>query len=210
MSKIECKCIICGKVFMKHNCDVKIGRGKYCSNKCRFEANKKGIGGYENLRGENNYNWNGGKIKRICKFCKIEFYIAPSELSKRRGSGNFCSKSCVGKFHSGILSSNWQGGITPPNKKERCGYKTDDWRKSVYERDNYTCQKCGKRGGKLNAHHIIPFSIDKSLRFEVSNGITLCAKCHKKEHIRLSKQSKVQTDIFDIHQRRKYANDKQK
>jgi len=31
-----------------------------------------------------------------------------------------------------------------------------DWRKSVFERDDYTCCECGKQGGTLNAHHIKP------------------------------------------------------
>lgn len=57
------------------------------------------------------------------------------------------------------------------------------WRFDVYSRDKFTCQKCGdKKGGNLNAHHIKPFADYPELRFEVSNGITLCKTCHKKEH----------------------------
>ena len=59
-------------------------------------------------------------------------------------------------------------------------YKT--WRKSVFKRDNYTCQNCNTRGEKINAHHIIRFADEERLRYELSNGITLCIKCHKKAH----------------------------
>jgi 5-methylcytosine-specific restriction endonuclease McrA len=54
-----------------------------------------------------------------------------------------------------------------------------DWRSAVYLRDNYTCQKCGQRGGRLNAHHVKPFKDFPELAFDVSNGQTLCVPCHK-------------------------------
>ena len=57
-----------------------------------------------------------------------------------------------------------------------------EWRRLVFERDGYTCQKCGKRGGTLNAHHILPYCDFPHMRYVVSNGITLCKECHAGVH----------------------------
>lgn len=59
------------------------------------------------------------------------------------------------------------------------------WRRQVYERDNFRCQICGQVGGNLNAHHIKTFKDYPELRFELSNGITLCERCHRDLHKRI-------------------------
>lgn len=57
------------------------------------------------------------------------------------------------------------------------------WSKEVYERDDYICKKCGKRGNKLNAHHINSWDKHPDERFNIDNGITLCVDCHKEFHM---------------------------
>lgn len=69
-----------------------------------------------------------------------------------------------------------------PDKRQRFTSVYTGWRQQVFERDSYTCQRCGKRGGELNAHHIKPYAKHKEKRFDPGNGITLCKSCHRKEH----------------------------
>jgi 5-methylcytosine-specific restriction endonuclease McrA len=80
---------------------------------------------------------------------------------------------------------NRHGETMPEDRKQRrsCDYRR--WRKEVLKRDGYKCQKCGS-SVNLDAHHIKLFSECPELRLEVSNGITLCAYCHRIEHSRVS------------------------
>ena len=85
---------------------------------------------------------------------------------------------------------NWKGGVTPKNKRLRESSEYNFWRKSVLERDNYTCRLCHLVGGTwrknlkkkviLHAHHIKPWALFPELRFVVDNGETLCSVCHRK------------------------------
>lgn len=77
----------------------------------------------------------------------------------------------------------WKGGVTKVNETIRKSLDYKLWREAVFKRDNYICVQCNKNkevSGKLNAHHIKPFSLFPELRFAIDNGITLCVSCHKK------------------------------
>lgn len=65
--------------------------------------------------------------------------------------------------------------------RDRNDPRYTDWRRSVFERDNYKCQSCGV-GGYVIAHHKNSWSKFPDERFDINNGITLCPDCHKKEH----------------------------
>jgi predicted restriction endonuclease len=107
--------------------------------------------------------------------------------------GNITSREYVESF--GVYLDSAKAGVSPitgeieitlnkyfswekPIKQLRNTPKYINWRKSVFERDRYTCKICGKVGGELNAHHIKYFAKYKALRYLLSNGITLCKQCH--------------------------------
>lgn len=95
------------------------------------------------------------------------------------------SLSHRGKRYPHMMGSNhpqWKGGVTEPNEKIRKCADYSEWRRQVFERDGYTCLSCGKRGGHLHAHHVKKFSEHPELRLDVSNGVTLCTKCHEEIH----------------------------
>jgi len=108
-------------------------------------------------------------------------YMPHSEESKLKMSltkkGKHYSRATEFKGVIGPQSPHWKGGITPINMKIRGSDKYTNWRNQVFKRDNYECCCCLNKG-YLHAHHIIPFSQDKSQVFDIRNGITLCKSCH--------------------------------
>lgn len=154
---------------------------KYCSHKCFTDHRRI-------LHTEN----------KVCKACEKTFINRQPNGSTLKNK-QFCSRKCalkvivrkkgyslseehkkkIGDAQRGSQGNNWRGGITPVNKRLRLTPAYKLWRKSVFERDDYTCQFCGERGGELNADHIKPFSKYEELRHDVENGRTLCVGCHR-------------------------------
>lgn len=83
-------------------------------------------------------------------------------------------------YNTGEKNNNWKGGVTPVNEKIRRSVEYKLWRRTVFERDKYTCVICFKTGGDLQADHIKPFAHYPELRFALENGRTLCKQCHRK------------------------------
>lgn len=73
----------------------------------------------------------------------------------------------------------WKGGKDSEARRIRQRIEYRLWREAVFARDNWTCQKCEERGGKLHSHHIKSFAEYPELRFAIDNGETLCQDCHK-------------------------------
>ena len=98
--------------------------------------------------------------------------------------------------NKGDKNPSWKGGVTLVYDLIRVSDKFKQWRKSVYERDHYTCQVLGVVGGTLAAHHIVTFSslmkkhhietFEEAMScdelWDISNGITLSYEEHRNVH----------------------------
>ena len=116
---------------------------------------------------------------RQCKTCNKPFRW------KGKKGGSFCSKVCYTKWQKteenmGEKNPNWKDNAKHATFLKQLS-RSDEWktwRKTVYERDNYTCELCQNRGGKLHPHHILRKVLFPEKIFDINNGITLCRKCH--------------------------------
>lgn len=77
----------------------------------------------------------------------------------------------------------YKDGMVQVRRGDRFSAQYKQWRYDVFTRDGFACTACGdSKGGNLCAHHIKSFADHTDLRFDVSNGITLCDTCHKAIH----------------------------
>jgi hypothetical protein len=146
---------------------------KFCSYACRGKWRA------ENWQGENNPRWQGGVRTKSCQHCGTEFGLNKNEPVTNFRKRKFCCKPCAdegGVRASGDAHHNWSGGTSKRSARQAI------WSRAVLSRDGNRCTKCGAEGGELHAHHILPHKTYPALRWELSNGVTLCAPCHWAEH----------------------------
>lgn len=64
------------------------------------------------------------------------------------------------------------------NRIEMLSPEYKAWRNAVFARDQYRCGRCSNTRS-LQAHHIVKWSVAPQLRYVISNGLSLCASCHR-------------------------------
>jgi len=207
-TKKKWKCLNCGNEFISGSFDER----KFCSRECCFiyKANHKKVG-----------------TRKVCQWCKKEFYIANNALDKNqkfcgvhcyylskekktevvcslcgktvertdhyinKNKNFYCSRSCLTEHWSiirhGKSNPNFVHGKCKDRKRYNSTIRYKRWRKDVFTRDKYICQKCGAKNalGKtvyLIAHHKVGWHESEDLRYDVDNGQTVCRDCHYKIH----------------------------
>ena len=183
----ECLCDACGsKVLVPGNTLTRKRKQKSCGCFKRSHLAGRKFGRLTAI--EPTEKRIGSNIVWRCE-CSCSSKTITYVTSGNLNSGAVKSCGCVGreKAKARMLSRN------NPNPRDNNMSEYDravkrkypeyrEWSKSVLRRDNFTCLKCGKRGGKLNAHHIEGYAANKDLRTELSNGSTLCKDCHRDLH----------------------------
>jgi len=190
------KCLICGNLYTKKTtCSKKEwDRTKYCSRECVAKAKigkqpwNKGLKG---IHLSPKSEWKKGDKRLIGN--KINVGRKPWNYKKvwddetRKKISNTLTGRPTGR--TGEKCNFWQGGKSSEYTKLKNSLEWKNWRRKVFERDNYTCQECGARNFKGNGksvwihpHHKKSRHEYPYLQFKLSNGITLCRDCHRKTY----------------------------
>jgi hypothetical protein len=204
---IDCICMECGGSFKVKPSVVKRGRGKFCSDKCKYAWREKYYIGEQNP----NYG-NKWSEERKIKFSesrmgdKNPFYNKEHSLETRLKMGMFknhhhseeakeiirqsrlgskASDSTIYKMrisHQGDKCYRWKGGIS---FDPYCPKFTREFRDRVRFFWGYVCgnPECGKtqeeNGEKLSVHHV-HFDKQVCCNDRPAMFIPLCRSCHTK------------------------------
>lgn len=146
-----------------------------------------------NLKKATEARHKSGTIIMNCECCGKECIVYKAWVKK---GWKYCSWECRKKSMWGDKAPNagggqWMKGENNINYRHGKSAETlvrnltlvNQWRRRVFARDGYICQRCGyDKGHILRAHHIHPWSFFPKLRYKLDNGVTLCDKCHKWVH----------------------------
>ena len=134
------------------------------------------------------------RIKTNCYYCKTN--IIKLLCNYNQSKHHFCNSKCFYLYNCGKHNGRYIDGRSYLEQSiwKLAIYKI--WRKTILNRDNYTCQICNKKGVYLEVHHKIPVIhivelfqlinitevIECKFLWDINNGITLCKKCHNQVH----------------------------
>lgn len=175
--KIEFKCEVCGKISYTNPYTYNKFKHHYCSRECTSKG--------KSIYNTGINNPNNTQIHYKCDICGKECSMKKSHYNKHEH--HYCSRECSDKgrtlFLSGVNAKLYNPNISDEERNDK--RSSNEYRNfiiSVYERDNYTCQITGKKGGKLVVHHLNGYNWDKEHRIDINNAITLSEDIHKLFH----------------------------
>lgn len=199
------QCLVCGEIFIPTS-----GRQKYC-NKHQFQVKK-----------EKTKQWISNKIhelknseKRFCECgCGTHLIQTYTGNYKRRFINGHNNKGKrFSKIHRENMSKSMNRGKTKLIILIRTELKYKDWRKKVFQRDNYICQISNiKSSGKLIAHHIKSLALilkENNIKtiqnaykcseiWDINNGLTLLSNIHELFHNKYGKTNFTKKQLMEF------------
>jgi 5-methylcytosine-specific restriction endonuclease McrA len=171
----------CGNDFIAHAGEVLRGKIRSCGCLKRLSPDEvsRRINATK-LELLDKYIDNKTKLRFKC-YCGNIFKTIPSSVFSGLTTSCGCYRKLImprGKNHYKYNSL-----LTDYDREDkRTNPKYIKWKKLVFERDEYICQVCFQKGGKLNPHHLNSFHYFENDRYVLDNGITLCEDCHQDFH----------------------------
>lgn len=147
------------------------------------KGHKIGVGNKHNLGRKHTEEWKQAARERMLGNTRGFVVGKPSPRKGKKATKPVWNKGKKLPQTTGPNNSRWKGGKTR-DIHSLFNPRYVEWRKSVFLRDGYVCKISNEDCSKtLQAHHILRWADYPELRYEVNNGITLCAKHHPRKKI---------------------------
>ena len=174
--------------------------------KAKIASSKRG-----KMLGSDNPSWKGGKVFVLCAECSCSIHRHPSLLSRNNFCSKSCesvhktNNEDYGSWNKGLTRSestrekiriantgrflkekspHWikDRSLVKQDEKKHLDRRYREWASNIKNRDGWKCRiNNDECCGKLEAHHILRWSLYPELRYEINNGITLCHFHHPRK-----------------------------
>lgn len=172
--RVTVPCDFCGKPVAQIPSVLRRTKHTFCDQECYGKWSS------ATKVGENHHRYNRTNVN--CAQCSAVLLLQPNEIRDR----NFCDVTCHGAWKT--IHNTGQNNVSFKGGNDE--YRGPSWRRArraARQRDNNTCQRCGKCRAELrralDVHHKVPFSHFGVARHEEANDllnlICYCATCHK-------------------------------
>lgn len=192
-----------GHIYKTSYNDILKGRGcAYCSRKRIGELLSMKLSDVLNKLEKDKFTFISSDSPFVNGNSYVEYKCPNNHTSKTKARNITCKdkvpcKQCFIDSVSGENSSWWNKELTEEDRsRSRKKEETEHFRKGVFNRDNYTCQKCKDTGGKLNAHHLDGYNWCIEKRGDTDNGATLCKSCHINFHSKFGSGSNTKEQYY--------------
>jgi len=155
----------------------------YRESTAKYVTNKSNLLGIEKIRQSKNSN---GDIEVKCAYCGVWFTPTNSQIRSRitainntGGARLYCSDNCK------MACPTYNQNMYPKGFKKATSREVNPLlRQLCFERDEYTCQRCGAtiKEAQLHCHHIEGATQNPLLSNDLTNVVTFCKSCHKAVH----------------------------
>lgn len=126
--------------------------------------------------------WNKDKTGVYSEETKEKISVGVEKVYEKMSDEDFEMHRVKSSLQRGRTLETFSGFTSPEGTRIRQSPEGKAWTYDVLAKANFTCDKCGQRGGSLHAHHLNGFNKFPEQRLDPENGVCLCSNCHDAFH----------------------------
>lgn len=91
----------------------------------------------------------------------------------------------------------WKPELSAWDRRHEREPENQLWRREIVRRDGNKCVACGSTED-IHAHHLRSYTLHPEIRYEMSNGVTVCGGCHRSYHSHVGRIDFTAESFFEF------------